>query len=665
MVLMLPHGLEAQDYRNYDAVKGQLEDWARQHPQRMELVTVGSSAGGKNIYVVRLAGEGETAPDERPALFVGANIEGYFNSGTEAALHLIETLLQGGDILATKTFYIAPALNPDAHDGRFGTPKYRLSGNATELDRDRDGLSQEDGPNDLNNDGRITWLRIPDPRADMLPDPNEPRTHIKADPLKGQSGQYRLVIEGHDDDGDGVFNEDGPGGMVPAKNFAHAFQFNDPESGPFAGYTPEAKAVLDFLLERRNVAVAVVYGPANHLLAPPQGFGGGTDVGTMRFKIPRSFAEMMGLDPDEEFTIDEIWEVAKDMPMVRQMNVTKEQLVQFLGAGPATKPDAEDLKYINHLAEAYKKRLDEAGLDNKRAAKQSARGGLTPWLYYQYGAMALELDIWGIPKAAQEAKEGEDDVLTQDRLAEMSTEEFLALDEDTIAAFLESIGAPPQMSAAALKQRVQSGQATPKQMADMARRMGAGGGPAAQEEGSSNDLMAFIDAHASDAFVPWTPVTLPDGTAAEVGGIDPFIEIAPPFELLAPALEVHTETVLALAEKMAQVEIVETKAESLGGGVYRLTAVAANRGFFPTHTKMAQRAQSHLPIRFEMTPGEGVELITGLRWLTSERLEGETGSLNGEWLVRVSGRQRQVKVEVFSDNAGYDTETITVGGNGS
>jgi hypothetical protein len=120
-----------------------------------------------------------------------------------------------------------------------------------------------------------------------------------------------------------------------------------------------------------------------------------------------------------------------------------------------------------------------------------------------------------------------------------------------------------------------------------------------------------------------------------------------------------------LAEKMARVEIVETKSESLGGGVYRVTAVAANRGFLPTHTKMAQRARNHLPVRFEMTPGEGVELVTGPRWLTSERLQGETGTLNGEWLVRVSGKGRRVKVEVFSDNAGHDIEIIAIGGNRS
>ncbi len=156
------------------------------------------------------------------------------------------------------------------------------------------------------------------------------------------------------------------------------------------------------------------------------------------------------------------------------------------------------------------------------------------------------------------------------------------------------------------------------------------------------------------------PVTLPDGSSAEVGGVDPFIEIAPPYSLLEPALKVHTETILEMATKLAQLQIVDQKVESLGSGIYRITAVAANRGFFPTHTKLAQRAKTHLPVRLEMTPSEGVEIVTGPRWLTSEGLDGETGTLEGEWLVRVSGKNRQVTIEVFSDNAGHDRATISI-----
>ena len=676
LLFTLPGILLAQeassDYRDFDAVKQQLESWAREHPQRLELENIGSSAGGAGILVARVADKGETEPDKRPAVFVGANIVGYHNAGTEAALHLIETLLGDGEeltkLLGEKTFYIAPVLNPDAHGGFFATPKHRLSGNDTKIDRDVDGLFGEDGPNDLNNDGRITWIRIPDPQGDMLPDPDEPRVLIKADRMKGQRGEYKLIMEGNDDDGDGQLNEDGPGGMEPARNFAHAYEFNKPETGPWPGYLPESKALMDFLLARRNVAVAVVYGPANHLLAIPRGFGGGGDLGTMKFKPPQRMAQFMGLDPEQEYTLDEVWEVVKDSPMVAQMNVTKDQLAQFMGAGAATKPNDDDLGYIQKLAESYKERLEKAGLDNQRPAKQSVHGGLAPWLYYQYGAMAIELDVWGIPKAKKADAKDEGEALTVDRMAEMSSEEFLALKDETIDAFLKGLGAPPQMTAAGLKQRIESGQVSPAQMAQMARRMGGGGGgdsasavdSAAKDEGTSNDVMAFIDEHAPDAFVPWAAVTLPDGSSAEVGGVDPFIEIAPPYSLLEPALKVHTETILEMATKLAQLQIVDQKVESLGSGIYRITAVAANRGFFPTHTKLAQRAKSHLPVRLEMTPSEGVEIVTGPRWLTSEGLDGETGTLEGEWLVRVSGKNRQVTVEVFSDNAGHDLATISI-----
>jgi len=195
----------------------------------------------------------------------------------------------------------------------------------------------------------------------------------------------------------------------------------------------------------------------------------------------------------------------------------------------------------------------------------------------------------------------------------------------------------------------------------MAKRMGAG--DAEKEDGGGpNDLMVFIDQHAPDSFVEWAGVTLPDGTEAEVGGIDPFIEIAPPYDLLAPALKVHTETVLELAEGLARVEIVSLEATSLGAGVHRVEAVAANRGFYPTHTKMAQRARSHLPVRLEITLGDDAELVTGHFWVTEERLAGQNGTMKAEWMVQVPRSSTEVVVEVFSDNAGHDRATLTLEG---
>ena len=398
-----------------------------------------------------LAAPGALEPAQRPAVFVGANIVGWHNAGTQAAL------------------------NPDARDGMFQAPRPRRSSNGARLDKDRDGLEGEDGPNDLDHDGRLTQIRIPDPAGDMLPDPDHPRRMVRADPLKGQRGAYRVHTEGFDDDGDGQYHEDPPGGYRPGKNFAHAFADNDPEGGPWPSSTPEAKAVMDYLLARRNIALAVVYGPANNLLELPRGAGAGpTDVGQTRVRVPRQWASMMGLDPEQEYPIDELWEMFKDQPMARQMNLTKEMLAQFLGGGPATRPDEEDLKYFEKAAGDYKKLLEKAGLDTRRAGRQSQPGSLANWLYYQYGVMALELDVWGVPRRKTEAAKPEQ-TLTLERLEKMGNEEFLALGEEKIAAFLKEIKAPPMVQPTMLIEGVKSGKMTPARMAAMVRQFGAGG----------------------------------------------------------------------------------------------------------------------------------------------------------------------------------------------
>jgi len=370
-------------------------------------------------------------------------------------------------------------LNPDAHDGLFAALRQLRSGADGRLDRDVDGLIAEDAANDLDGDGRITRMRIADPAAEWLAHPENPRVMVRANAEKGWIGAYRLESEGGDDDGDGEFNEDGPFGVVPDMNFAHGWPFPDPEAGPWASFSSESQAIMDFLLARRNIALAVVYGPANNFLASPQSFGGGGDLGTMKFTIPEQIAGFIGLDPEVEYTLDEVWEVVKVLPFARQSGITKEQVAQFLGAGPATQVADGDMEWINAQGRDYSERLEEAELSADRPAEQYSRGGLTPWLYYQYAVFAVELDVWGIPKAkkeedAEEGEESAEEPLTLESLEDMSSEEFLAFGEEKIAAFLEEIGAPEQITAEMAMQRVEAGQITPPQMAKMVAQMGAG-----------------------------------------------------------------------------------------------------------------------------------------------------------------------------------------------
>ena len=446
--------LDYQDYHSFAEVDRQLQEWSREHPREMQLLTIGRSAGGRPLYVARIAAPGGADPDGRPAVFVGANIAGFHNAGTEAALDLIRTLLAApadspaAQLLGSRTFYVAPALNPDAHDAIFGTPRDRRSGNAMKVDHDVDGLEGEDPADDLNGDGVIARLRIADPTGGWLADATDPRVLVEADAMEQRQGAWRVVTEGRDDDGDGTYNEDGTDGVWPDRGFPHAFPYSTPTAGPWSSYAPETKALLDFLLGRRNVALAVVYGPANNLLASPESLGGGGDLGTQKFKVPPQVAEALGFDPEQEYTIDEIWEVAKDLPQVRQNNFTKDQVAQFLGAGAATKVDPGDQAYLDKFAESYKERLKQAGLSSERPGAQYRKGGFTPWLYYQYGAMALELDVWGIPKAeapkeTKEAGAGAE-TLTLDKVAGMTSEELIAQGEEKIAAFLKDNKVPAQ-----------------------------------------------------------------------------------------------------------------------------------------------------------------------------------------------------------------------------
>lgn len=670
-------------YLPYADAERRLGELARQHADVIKLETYGTSAGGRKLIALTIAGKGTVDPAKRPAIFVGANLVGYHNAGTQAAIALVEKLVANktAPVLATRTFYVLPALNPDAHDAMFAKTKWRNAANGSQLDRDVDGLVGEDGPDDLNGDGRITQMRIADPNGDYLPDPADARLLKRVDPLKGEKGQYRLYTEGADNDRDGQYNEDPAGGMRPDKNFAHAWNDGDPESGPFPSAAPETRAVMDFLLARRNVAFAFVFGPGNNLLDLPRATGGGAaDVGSVRVRPPGFLASQLGLEANTDYTVDEIWNRVQGSAFAAQAGpqFSKEALASLLGAGPATSPAQEDSRYLQALADDYKKALDKAGLDSKRSGRQSQLAGLQNWLYYQYGVMVAELDVWGIPKKKAEAAArpaggaaaavAANGPLTLEAIEKMSNDEFVALGEDKLGAYLKEIKAPAQITATMLIEGVKAGRMTPARMAQMMRAQGMGGGAAAGNgaagakptlTGDQADLMDYLDRSAKEAFVNWAPVTLPDGKKAEVGGVDPFVEIAPPAAELAKATGAHADFITDVAAKLAKVEILSAEAQLVAEGLYKVTATVGNTGFLPTHTSHGARIRTWLPVRLELGVGASVSLVSGGRQARSERLTGGTGVLKGEWMVRAPKGSR-LKLEALTQNAGADVKEIVL-----
>lgn len=559
----------AQDpYRNRAGVQAALEGLAKAHPGKAALERIGSSAEGRPLWVLRLG-----PPKASRAVFVGANLEGHAHAATAAALHLAEALLASKDALEGTSWLLAPMLNPDTHDAKWEKPRgLRAAGRP--LDKDLDGLVGEDGPDDLDGDGLITTMRYPDPKGPWLPDPADPRVMLPADPSKGRFGTHQVVPEGKDDDGDGQYNEDPATGLRPERGFPRGFPVGDREAGPWPGGAPETKAVMDFLLAHREIALAVVLGPANTLLEPPKGSGGPALTDSSRVRPSGFLPRMLGLDPTQDYSVAELWEMAR--PQAAAMGFTRDDLLQQLQPGEAAAPAAEDAALWEKLAEPYRKALEARGQDPKRAALAPAAGSLWPWLYYHYGVQAVALDVWGPPKAK-----------------------------------------------------------------------------------TGQDLWAFAEAQAKEAIHPWKPVTLPDGRKVEVGGLDPFLALAPPETVLKPALEATTETLLAWGRQLAQVAWADVQVQPLGGDLWRITATARNGGAWPTHGRQEARTRNGLPVRLELSPGKGCTPEGLNRAAITERLEGGA-SFQGTWVVR-GEKGAEATLTLRTGHAGGATRVIRLG----
>jgi hypothetical protein len=144
-------------------------------------------------------------------------------------------------------------MNPDSRDYFINKAEEYRTG-LVPYDSDRDGVADEDGPEDLDKDGFITQMRKKDPDGRFKAHPDDPRIMISVRP--GEKGEYTLLGgEGIDNDGDGRINEDGLGGYDMNRNYGFNWQPNYVQygAGEYPFCFPETKATRDFLMAHPNI----------------------------------------------------------------------------------------------------------------------------------------------------------------------------------------------------------------------------------------------------------------------------------------------------------------------------------------------------------------------------------------------------------------------------
>jgi len=230
------------------------------NPQLMKVISLGKSHQGRDIWAV-IVNNPKTGPAKhKPGFYIDGNIHGNEIQGTEVALYAIWYLLNNYGkteyitrLLDEKAFYSIPTMNPDSRDYFVNKAESHRTG-LVPLDDDRDGVADEDGPEDLDGDGFITQMRKQDPDGNYKAHPDDPRVLIRVRP--GEKGEYTLLgREGIDNDGDGRINEDGLGGYDMNRNYGFNWQPNYVQrgAGPYPFSFPETIATRDFLLAHPNI----------------------------------------------------------------------------------------------------------------------------------------------------------------------------------------------------------------------------------------------------------------------------------------------------------------------------------------------------------------------------------------------------------------------------
>ena len=122
-------------------------------------------------------------------------------------------------------------------------------------DDDRDGLFDEDFPDDLDGDGNITTMRKKDPNGNYKEDPEDPRILVRVKP--GEKGEWSMLgQEGIDNDGDGNVNEDSEGFVDPNRNLA-TYQASLGRRATFEAFICEARRQSKFYWRQEYTAALV------------------------------------------------------------------------------------------------------------------------------------------------------------------------------------------------------------------------------------------------------------------------------------------------------------------------------------------------------------------------------------------------------------------------
>jgi hypothetical protein len=610
-------------YDDYDALSQGLSALAAEYPDACELFSIGSSRQGRELWSLRLArGDDPPVPArrelarDRAAIAIVAGTDGDYPVTSAVAVRIARSLLgsaegePGWKLLGEHTVYVIPRVNPDAMESYFASPRVQQRLTLRPTDNDRDGIADEDGPEDLNADGLITLMRVPladRPISDLEPthilDPDEPRLLKKADRAKGEQPIYAVLTEGIDNDDDGAYNEDGPGGVDINSNFLHRYKEHAPEAGPHQLSEPESKALIDFFFDHPRIAAAVFYGRHDNVVEAPE--------------VERSKSEKKAETPQRG---------GRGMRFMRRRP-----------------PRAKAPKDVHKDDSAIYKKISEryreiTGL--KKVPTEPADGAAYAWAYAQYGIPSFACRVWAIPAPEKDPEPG-----GSGGDLKMPGEN----DKDTKAV-------TPTEDTPRHRRRGGRGSARGKGMPGPDK----GEGESADKEAKRQRAwLEYSDKQRGGAgFVPWAPFEHPQLGTVEIGGFAPFFDTTPPPDELDAIARKQLDFVLDLAARLPKLSLALPHVTRLSETVYEIETALLDEGYFPAGLAIAKQNRRVRPVvvRLEV-PFE--QILGGNRIEKIWQVPGSGGRHRLRWVVLGRPNDR-ITIRITSEKYGNWSQEVTL-----
>lgn len=263
-----------QHYHKYDEIVYWMRRWEKEYPDILDVYVGGISFEGREILQATLTNK-STGPDtEKPAMMLDANRHaGEVTAGESVFWQLHHMLVNYGKdeeitrLIDNYAFYFRPRNNPDGSLLYLNTAQ-SLRSTTRPTDNDGDGLLDEDPGEDLDGDGFIRQMRIKVPKGEgtHVIDSADPKGRLMRRVEDDEEGDYLVMSEGIDNDGDGRTNEDGIGGLDLHRNYPENWRpmpgrdltgrgWTQTGAGEFPLSEPETRSLVIFLLEHPNIGV--------------------------------------------------------------------------------------------------------------------------------------------------------------------------------------------------------------------------------------------------------------------------------------------------------------------------------------------------------------------------------------------------------------------------